>query len=329
MIGGGDWKAITFKFSPTTNCSAIVIGPNEDQTSEDNKEGSYVLYDFLNLQKGAPGVCNVKGECVTAGSFPTVAPIATPSSIPIDIPLSTPSQICVDDDGCDDENLCTIDSCIPGFGCENVPVECGDNQACDPMDGSCKDSNAIRPCIAIIDESSQPSTLINALWKLFRTTYPFRQFCLLIPNDPSVEEFFFPTDPDFLNDNRTVTAYVNRDEGNSTLASNYLNECGYSNLATSGIDYIGLFVDESGSMDRYTVRASLNVLFQDLEALEVTYCTVVNGDEDWITPFNTELGENCTSNIVIDFPPTFSPTVTSMPTTVTAEPAATFPPTIG
>jgi hypothetical protein len=82
-------------------------------------------------------------------------------------------------------------------------------------------------------------------------------------------------------------------------------------LATSGVDYIGLFVDESGSMNRYTVRASLNLLFQDLEALDVTYCTVVNGAEDWITPFNTELGENCTSNIIIDFPATFGPTIGS------------------
>ena len=160
----------------------------------------------------------------------------------------------------------------------------------------------MRPCIAVIDESDNfTDEQINALWKMFRATYPFRPFCLLIPDDPQFSSFFLPTDPSFVNDTRAVSAYVNQDDGDPTLASNWLDECGFKNLATSGVGYVGLFVDESGSMNRYTVMASLMMLFQDLDAINVTYCTVVNGEENWITPFNTQLGEECLSNITIDF----------------------------
>lgn len=251
------------------------------------------------------------------------------SSIPSKSISYAPSAFCIDANQCDDGNFCTIDSCNEGV-CDTDPVECAVNEACDPGDGLCKSIDRVRPCIAVIDESDNFSDAqINALWTLFRVNYPFRPFCLLIPNvDDS--SFFFPTDPSFLNDTRAVTAYVNRDEGNTALASNWLDECGFTNLATNGVDYVGLFVDESGSMDRYTVRASLTKLFRDLEAIDVTYCTVANDEEDWITPFNIQLGDECLSNSTIDFTevpsfapttitPTFSPTTTFFPTAVNDE----------
>jgi hypothetical protein len=39
---------------------------------------------------------------------------------------------------CDDQNLCTTDSCDPLTGCANVPVECPAGEQCDPEDGECK-----------------------------------------------------------------------------------------------------------------------------------------------------------------------------------------------
>ena len=60
------WKSLTFVVTPTQDCPAIMFGPSAGQTMEAGKDGSYVWYDFLNLQEGTAGVCNADGECVPA-----------------------------------------------------------------------------------------------------------------------------------------------------------------------------------------------------------------------------------------------------------------------
>jgi hypothetical protein len=192
---------------------------------------------------------------------------------------------------CDDNNLCTTDTCDSVTGCIHTPLVCGENEACDRITGTCEVIENIRPCIAVIDESDSFSdSAINAKWMSFRTNFPSRPFCLLQPLEPSYSRIFKPTTPDFLSDPRVVFATVNRDNGNTALASDWLAACNYTDLATSGIDFVGLFVDESGSMTRTTVQASLNKFFADLTAASLTYCSVFNGSEDWITPFDTLLG---------------------------------------
>ena len=64
IVGGGDWKSITFVVKSSSDCPAVMFGPGKDQTVQSGQSGSYVLYDFLNLQEGAAGVCDAKGECV-------------------------------------------------------------------------------------------------------------------------------------------------------------------------------------------------------------------------------------------------------------------------
>ena len=64
LEGGGDWQTITFEATPSEDCPAIMFGPGIDQTIQDGQQGSYVIYDFLNLQAGAAGICNEAGECV-------------------------------------------------------------------------------------------------------------------------------------------------------------------------------------------------------------------------------------------------------------------------
>jgi len=64
LTGGADWKAVTVAMTPPVDCPAILLGPAQDQQVPAGQLGSYVLYDFLNLQEGAPGVCNAAGECV-------------------------------------------------------------------------------------------------------------------------------------------------------------------------------------------------------------------------------------------------------------------------
>jgi len=64
LVGGSDWKSITFEVNSAQDCPAIMFGPGRDQTIESGQSGTYVLYDYLNLQQGAAGVCNAVGECV-------------------------------------------------------------------------------------------------------------------------------------------------------------------------------------------------------------------------------------------------------------------------
>jgi hypothetical protein len=141
---------------------------------------------------------------------------------------------------CDDNNLCTKDTCDSVAGCIHTPLGCGINEACDRLTGTCEVVENIRPCIAVIDESSNFSDdEINARWLSFRTNFPNRPFCLLQPLNQSNSRIFKPTTPDFLTDPRVVFATVNRDNGDTALASDWLASCNYTDLATSGIDFIG------------------------------------------------------------------------------------------
>jgi hypothetical protein len=62
--GDGVWKALTFAFTPTSDCPAVMFGPSDTATVSSGKAGSYTVYDALNLQSGAAGACDSIGECV-------------------------------------------------------------------------------------------------------------------------------------------------------------------------------------------------------------------------------------------------------------------------
>jgi hypothetical protein len=80
---------------------------------------------------------------------------------------------------------------------------------------------------------------------------------------------------------------VNRDNGNTALASDWYTICGIDNLPEGS--KIALFIDNSGSMTTATIQASYNLLVSKLAAKNITIITVENGNEDWITPFLTDL----------------------------------------
>ena len=175
--------------------------------------------------------------------------------------------------------------------CVHTPVTCSDNEACDTIDGLCKNIDSLRPCIAVIDESdSFTDDYMNANWLSFRTQFPTRPFCLLQPVDPDSDYLYFPTNPDFLMDPRVTFAVVHRDDGDVTYEMDWLQLCGYTDIASTGVDFISFFIDESGSMDRTTVAASLLKFTNELMVANLTYCLVFDTTEDWITPFNTVLG---------------------------------------
>ena len=192
---------------------------------------------------------------------------------------------------CDDKNLCTVDSCDIVNGCIHTPKNCTTGQACDRLTGTCAIIENLRPCIAVIDESDNfADTAIDSKWLSFRTNFPNRTFCLLQPTGITAGRLYKPETPDFLTDPRVIFATVNRDSGNPALASDWLQACNLTDVALAGIDFVSLFVDESGSMTRATVQASLNKFLADLTAARLTYCSVYDGSEDWISPFNTALG---------------------------------------
>jgi hypothetical protein len=80
---------------------------------------------------------------------------------------------------------------------------------------------------------------------------------------------------------------VNRDDGNTALASDWYTICGIDNLPDDS--KIALFIDNSGSMTTATIQASYNLLVSKLAAKNISIITVENGNEDWITPFLTDL----------------------------------------
>ena len=235
-------------------------------------------------------VCPTNAAAVTTEP-PATVPIAvtTTTDYPSSQIATMAPTLCLS--SCNDDNFCTIDTCDDTMGCSHTPVTCGDSEACDMIDGLCKGSDSLRPCIAVIDESDNfPDSTINSKWASFRSHFPTRPFCLLQPVEPNSDYLFFPTNPDFLMDPRVTFAVVNRDNGNDQYEMDWLSLCGYTNLVSTGLEFISFFIDESGSMDRTTVAASYFKFINDLDVVNLTYCSVFDETEDWITPFDTVLG---------------------------------------
>lgn len=80
---------------------------------------------------------------------------------------------------------------------------------------------------------------------------------------------------------------VNRDNGNVNQASDWYSICNLDSLPEGS--KIALFIDTSGSMTQSTIQASYDLLLSKLAEKNITIITVTNSNEDWITPFLTEL----------------------------------------
>jgi hypothetical protein len=80
---------------------------------------------------------------------------------------------------------------------------------------------------------------------------------------------------------------VNRDNGNQQLVSDWYSICDIDSLPEGS--KIALFIDTSGSMTQATIQASYDLLLSKLSEKNITIITVTNPNEDWITPFLTEL----------------------------------------
>ena len=80
---------------------------------------------------------------------------------------------------------------------------------------------------------------------------------------------------------------VNRDDGNSANASDWYNICDIDSIPDGS--KVAMFIDTSGSMTMSTIQASYDLLVSKLNARGITIISVTNQNEDWITPFLTDL----------------------------------------
>jgi len=87
---------------------------------------------------------------------------------------------------------------------------------------------------------------------------------------------------------RTTYARVSRDDGDASKASDWFDICGLSKYQ-AGIDFIGAFIDVSGSMRFSTVKESAKLFAQTLRCAGLSTDYVFNGSEEWIHPFFTSL----------------------------------------
>ena len=98
------------------------------------RDGTTVDKNYITLAFAASGDDNgdeliyyIDGLCAEYES------ILTPTATPI------PPE-CINNEDCDDDNLCTTDTCVSG-SCEYTPISCNDHAECDPSTGDCQCSS--------------------------------------------------------------------------------------------------------------------------------------------------------------------------------------------
>jgi hypothetical protein len=172
--------------------------------------------------------------------------------------------------------------------CSHTFKLCPFGTSCDPADGDCKQDDLLVPCITVIDEDdSFGNPTQEELWNEFRRLYPTRPFCLLNPI-PSYGGLSIPSN--FANDDYTTTFLnIRRDNGDVALAEDWAAMCGFDYYGESHVGFVGLFVDDSGSMTKSEVMASYTLFLNKMSALGIQVKEVTNSNENWILPFLTTL----------------------------------------
>ena len=98
-------------------------------------------------------------------------------------------------------------------------------------------------------------------------------------------------DSSFVGSNKTGKTFgpirVNRDNNVAANASDWYTICNLDQIPNNS--KVALFLDNSGSMTTGTVRASYDLLVSKLNARGITFITVENQSEDWISDFDTTL----------------------------------------
>jgi hypothetical protein len=222
----------------------------------------------------------------------------SPSASPTTQPSPGPSlTACL---SCAASNACFATSCTDDTGAciYTSLVTCPPGQSCDAVSGgTCRSQNDLRPCVAVIDESSQSTSYVDTKWTEFRATYPDRPFCLLQPvnigflGQLNFNGLYLP--PNFVNDTKATHFNITREDGSLVIPNpplaDWYNLCNMAVYAATGVDFVGLFVDISGSMNEGTVRSMLTNFTTALNRTGLAFKQLYDGNEDWILPFLTDL----------------------------------------
>lgn len=134
-------------------------------------------------------------------------------------------------------------------------------------------------------------------WTLGKTValYNFLLACLLAVCSLFLLSVHSPTgfDNDTVNNpdslDRTIASTVVRDGSNPSVSSDWFDICNLNQLTPENVPFIGLFVDNSGSMRISTVGTSLALFESSAAEAGFTIRRVVNSAERWIDPFLTDL----------------------------------------
>lgn len=122
------------------------------------------------------------------------------------------------------------------------------------------------------------------------------KMCFLFSNKLPLKQLFPASPTAYDSDNlspdgidRTIYQNVTRDEGIVANASDWFNICGLDIYKNGAVPFVGLFIDNSGSMTTSTVQASYDKFLAEIATAGLTISLVQNTDENWILPFLTEL----------------------------------------
>jgi hypothetical protein len=136
--------------------------------------------------------------------------------------------------------------------------------------------------IAVIDESSTSTSTLTSAWNSFRSNYPTRLFYLLQPGtDPTKVK----APSNFTSDARADGPIaVARDGGTVSKRSDWFAACNLTGVPAG--TKIALSIDDSGSMNATTVKASKDLFVQKCAAAGLPIVTVSMAGENWIANFN-------------------------------------------
>ena len=141
------------------------------------------------------------------------------------------------------------------------------------------------PVISVIDEDS--ATTLSKLtddWTTFRNYYPNRDFYLLQPQTSGAANTGLKIPSNFASDpNAYGPISVNQDDGNTGQASDWFAIADLGSLSPG--ETVTYFVDNSGSLTKAKVQASIDLLQQKCLAAGLNLVEFTNPNENWIAPF--------------------------------------------
>ena len=164
-----------------------------------------------------------------------------------------------------------------------------------------RDSTAI--CISVVDETDthyDTQSELNTDWNDFRANFPKRPFWFLVPGGSTIK-LPEPYSSDPL---ANAQISVNRDGGQASNRSDWFAITGLDQVPSG--THVSLLIDNSGSMTKSTVRASLDLFLQKCNDAglvvnegngEITMSPI----EHWIAQHNRELDGDLNNALVIDY----------------------------